>query len=101
MRVIPRYNAQLSVSSLVLQLSKVSKIVKMVHHRIAHNGLPYEIRKIQISRGLAYLNIPKRFTDLLRIEEGDIVKVQLVSDTYAGNSLSLSKVPITGEKEDD
>jgi hypothetical protein len=70
----------------------------MIHHRIAHNGLPYEVRKIQISRGLAYLNIPKRFADLLHMEKGDIIKVQLVSDTYAGNSLSLSKVPITEEE---
>jgi hypothetical protein len=61
---------------------------------IAKNGLPFEIRKVQRSGGLLFLTLPKRFTDLLRIGKGDIVKVQLVSDDVEGNSLSLSKIPV-------
>jgi hypothetical protein len=64
--------------------------------KIAENGLPYEIRKIQQSKDMLLLNIPKRFTELLKIRKGDIVKIQLVSDDYDGNSLSLSKIPVTG-----
>jgi hypothetical protein len=62
--------------------------------------LPYEIRKVQLSRKLLSLNLPKRFTDLLKIKKGDIIKIQLVSDDYDGNSLSLSKILVSGAAGD-
>ena len=58
------------------------------------NWLPYEVRKVQQSRGLLFFNLPKRFTELLKIRKDELVKIQLVSDETKGNSLSVSKVLI-------
>ena len=83
------------ISSLV---SRLSFIVTQMAKIAKNTYLPYEIRKLQESRGLIFLNIPKRFTELLKLKKQDIIKVQLVSDEIEGNSLSLTKVNVQGEQ---
>ena len=79
------------LSSLGFRLS----LICMVKIATNKNWLPYEVRKVQQSRGLLFFNLPKRFTELLKIKTGELVTIQLVSDDN-GNSLSVSKVLISG-----
>jgi hypothetical protein len=81
------------VSSLIQKFS-----FAVIHMRtIASNKLPFEVRKVQqAGNNLVYVSIPKRFSQLLKIGKGDIVKIQIDSSSDYGNRLMVSKVPIEG-----
>jgi antitoxin component of MazEF toxin-antitoxin module len=60
--------------------------------RQRNNSLPFEIRKVQDSTRILFVSIPKRFAQLLHIDKGDLVKIQLDSDPELGNRLIIQQL---------
>jgi hypothetical protein len=72
----------------------------MTHIINNRNALPFETRKVQDSMRCLMIALPKRFTRLLKIKKGDLLRIQLASDTFKGNSLVITKVRIDNDGED-
>jgi hypothetical protein len=96
---IPLKNCGHPNSSLTLPYCNNNCNMQIYNPNNKTNPMPFEVRKVQDSRRCLMVSIPKRFADLLHMEKGDVIKVRLVSDIHAGNSLSLSKVPIVDERD--
>ena len=70
------------------------RYLQIVMTHINKIGLPYEIRHVQDNTRTLFVTLPKRFTKLLKIRKGDLLKIQLESDTYKGNSLVMTKIRV-------
>jgi hypothetical protein len=78
--------------NIISSLDSVYRYLRAVMYNRNRNALPFEVRKVQDSMRCLMIALPRRFTRLLNIGKGDLLKIQLESDTYKGNSLIITKV---------
>jgi hypothetical protein len=98
------HNACLHSHHNISSLMVLPRFIRKMSTRINNsdnrrNWLPFEVRKIQDTRRCLLLALSKRFTSLLRIKKGDLVKVQLDSDFDLGNRLIIAKVNVVEDED--
>jgi hypothetical protein len=88
------------ITSVKLGIHSICLMVQFgsADRRRRNNPLPFEIRKVQDSTRILFVSIPKRFAQLLHIDKGTLLKIQLDSDPELGNRLIIQPLyPKDGE----